>query len=295
LMGRSGSGKTSMRSIIFANYLARDTKNMFYTVDVENSNVKLLGDLNLNLWDCGGQDTYMDGYFNNQKDRIFSNVQVLIYLFDIETSEHAKDLRYFKSCLDALQAYSPGSAVFCLIHKMDLIPDDQRQQVFKQKENELRNLSASFRFRIKYFPTSIWDATLYKAWSSIVHSLIPNIALIQSNLDRFADACDADEVVLFESATLLDISHVTRREHSFVQRFEQMSNIVKQFKLNCSRSSAQLRTIHIRNASFDVFLSEFTPTTFIMVVVSDRAIEPALTMENIEMARHHFAKLDTLQ
>lgn len=31
LMGRSGSGKTSMRSIIFANYLARDTKNMFYT------------------------------------------------------------------------------------------------------------------------------------------------------------------------------------------------------------------------------------------------------------------------
>ena len=32
------------------------------TVDVENSNVKLLGDLNLNLWDCGGQDAYMDGY-----------------------------------------------------------------------------------------------------------------------------------------------------------------------------------------------------------------------------------------
>ena len=31
LMGRSGSGKTSMRSIIFANYLARDTKHMSYT------------------------------------------------------------------------------------------------------------------------------------------------------------------------------------------------------------------------------------------------------------------------
>ena len=31
LMGRSGSGKTSMRSIIFANYRARDTKHMSYT------------------------------------------------------------------------------------------------------------------------------------------------------------------------------------------------------------------------------------------------------------------------
>lgn len=58
-------------------------------MDVDNSYVKLLGDLMLNLWDCGGQETYMDGYFNNQKDRIFRNVQVLIYLFDIETSEHA--------------------------------------------------------------------------------------------------------------------------------------------------------------------------------------------------------------
>ena len=62
LMGRSGSGKTSMRSIIFANYLARDTKHMFYTVDVDNSYVRLLGNLMLNLWDCGGQDMYMDNY-----------------------------------------------------------------------------------------------------------------------------------------------------------------------------------------------------------------------------------------
>ena len=27
LMGKSGSGKTSMRSIIFANYIARDTRS----------------------------------------------------------------------------------------------------------------------------------------------------------------------------------------------------------------------------------------------------------------------------
>lgn len=31
LMGKSGSGKTSMRSIIFANYIARDTRRLGYT------------------------------------------------------------------------------------------------------------------------------------------------------------------------------------------------------------------------------------------------------------------------
>jgi Ras-related GTP-binding protein A/B len=54
LMGKSGSGKTSMRSIIFANYLARDTQRLDPTLDVENSHVRILGSLVLNLWDCGG-------------------------------------------------------------------------------------------------------------------------------------------------------------------------------------------------------------------------------------------------
>lgn len=34
LMGKSGSGKTSMRSIIFANYIARDTRRLGATSKV---------------------------------------------------------------------------------------------------------------------------------------------------------------------------------------------------------------------------------------------------------------------
>ena len=40
LMGKSGSGKTSMRSIIFANYIARDTRRLGATIDVEHSHVR---------------------------------------------------------------------------------------------------------------------------------------------------------------------------------------------------------------------------------------------------------------
>lgn len=54
LMGKSGSGKSSMRSIIFSNYVATDTRRLGATIDVEHSHVKFLGNLNLNLWDCGG-------------------------------------------------------------------------------------------------------------------------------------------------------------------------------------------------------------------------------------------------
>jgi hypothetical protein len=54
LMGKSGSGKSSMRSIIFSNYVANDTRRLGATIDVDLSQVKFLGNLTLNLWDCGG-------------------------------------------------------------------------------------------------------------------------------------------------------------------------------------------------------------------------------------------------
>ena len=54
LMGKSGSGKSSMRSIIFSNYVAKDTRRLGATIDVDLTHVKFLGNLTLNLWDCGG-------------------------------------------------------------------------------------------------------------------------------------------------------------------------------------------------------------------------------------------------
>ena len=49
-----------------------------------------------------------------------------------------------------------------------------------------------------------------RAWSEIVYSLIPNVELLESQLDDFTSICAADEVVLFERATFLVISHVSK-------------------------------------------------------------------------------------
>jgi Ras-related GTP-binding protein A/B len=87
LMGRVGAGKTSMRSIIFANYLARDAYRITFTVDVAKSRVRFLGDLVLSLWDCGGQDLFMEQFFQSQREHIFKNVEVLIYVFDVTSKD----------------------------------------------------------------------------------------------------------------------------------------------------------------------------------------------------------------
>lgn len=53
-MGKSGAGKSSMRAVVFSNYVAKDVRRLGATIDVEHSNIKFMGNLMLNLWDCGG-------------------------------------------------------------------------------------------------------------------------------------------------------------------------------------------------------------------------------------------------
>ncbi|KAG7237728.1 hypothetical protein CRUP_013459, partial [Coryphaenoides rupestris] len=73
--------------------------------------------------------------------------------------------------------------------------------IFKEREEDLRRLSRPLSCTC--FRTSIWDETLYKAWSSIVYQLIPNVQQLESNLRNFAQIIEADEVLLFERATFL--------------------------------------------------------------------------------------------
>lgn len=290
LMGKSGSGKTSMRSIIFANYIARDTRRLGATVDVEHSHVRFLGNLVLNLWDCGGQEAFMENYFATQRDNIFRNVEVLIYVFDVESRELDKDMHYYQSCLEAILQNSPEAKIFCLIHKMDLVQEDQRDLIFREREDDLKRLSKPLECTC--FRTSIWDETLYKAWSSIVYLLIPNVQQLESNLRQFADIIDADEVLLFERATFLVISHCQRKQHKDVHRFEKISNIIKQFKLSCSKLAASFQSMEVRNSSFAAFIDGFTSNTYVMVIMSDSSVPSATTLINIKNARKHFEKLE---
>ena len=207
LMGKAHSGKTSMRSIIFANYLARETTRLNPTLDVEHHHVRFLGDLVLNLWDCGGQDAFYESYFERDRETIFRSVELLIYVFDIESESPEKDFDHFTGVLEAIEENSPDAHVFVLVHKMDLVAEEDRQSILEDRKRLIGESCKSCGVEhFECFGTSIWDETLYKAWSEIVTNLIPNIALLETHLNNFCRICDADEVVLFERATFLVIA-----------------------------------------------------------------------------------------
>ncbi|EGW32940.1 uncharacterized protein SPAPADRAFT_60280 [Spathaspora passalidarum NRRL Y-27907] len=310
LMGRSGSGKSSMRSIIFSNYSAFDTRRLGATIDVELSHLRFLGNMTLNLWDCGGQDVFMDNYFTNQKDHIFKMVQVLIHVFDVESKSINKDIEIFIKSLTNLQKYSPGAKIFVLLHKMDLVQIDKRQELFTIMMEKLQKISNPYQFKLIGFPTSIWDESLYKAWSQIVCSLIPNINLFNSNLIKFNSILDAEEIILFEKTTFLVISSTasmnqaiegadeeheettTKEEDLDPKRFEKISNIIKTYKQSISKLRTNFNNLIIRGSNGNNFYIDIlTDNMFIMIVLKD-TVEELLILDNIKAARKWFEKIE---
>ena len=71
----------------------------------------------------------MDSYIASQRESIFRSVEVLIYVFDVESRELERDLHYYQSCLEAILQNSPDAKIFCLVHKMDLVQQDQMETV----------------------------------------------------------------------------------------------------------------------------------------------------------------------
>lgn len=268
LMGRSGAGKSSMRSIIFSNYIARDVRRLGATIDVEHSNIRFLNNLTLNLWDCGGQDRLMDTFLETQREEVFSNVAVCVYVFDVETGGFQGDLAAFERVCAALGEFnrvagaaggsgkegasSSGCRVWVCIHKMDLVknlgfvpgpegePKDGKRKTigekkFEEKCAEIEKRADAFKGSVEFFGTSIWDQSLYRAWTRIIYHLIPNAVAIERLLGTLTKVLGARECTLFERTTCLTIATALGPDEGEGKnptegRGEVMSGILKTWK-----------------------------------------------------------------
>lgn len=276
----------------------------------------------------------MENYLSQQRAHVFSNVGVLIYVFDIESRDVERDLATYVSIISALVQYSREAKIFVLIHKMDLIQPMTREEVFdhraalvrrktaeavaivhKQKPEYLPqsanaqppssstpSASTDLSPNLQLFATSIWDQSLYKAWASIIHDLVPNLSVIETQLASLGLAIDADEILLFERTSFLVVSKWTSAEgerNPYGDRFERMSNILKSWKHTCSkytgtpRNAEQFSDFEYKmGATFSMFATKFTTNTYILVCMPPGEARFNSAKLNVAAARPWFKFLD---
>ena len=168
-MGLGASGKSSIRSIVFEGKSIADVKDYNATINYTRSTKSII-DAPFQIFDCGGQESFISVFVGEQAEFIFSDVVVLIWVIDISNFDTVSTSKfYFDLALKKLAMYSERAAVFCLLHKMDLLLPDMKNQVV---ETVKMYFKPNFGIDIQYRPTSIFDHSIYIVIGEIIQTLM---------------------------------------------------------------------------------------------------------------------------
>lgn len=253
------------------------------------------------------QDSFVESYLTNQRSHVFNSVAVLIFVFDISSREGAPDMLSFAATIRALYEYSPNSKIFVLIHKMDLVPQDQKSRAFQLKSTEVRTTCEQEGFlaqQVEFWATSIWDQSLYRAWTQVIYFLVPNASTIESMLQKLADLLDARELILYERTTCLVVTHITRPggdENPYTDRFERISSILKTHKHSMARhtgtmaSEVSFAEMQIKTGDFMFLITRLTDNTNLAVIMPSDEAAFNTARVNVQLARREFAHLDIVE
>lgn len=186
------------------------------------------------------------------------------------------------SCLKSLTELSPNAKVYVLVNKMDKLDEEKRNIIFSMKKDKLEAKAGNFK--INFYETSIWEISLYKAFSNILSNIIKNKIDVKKLLEEYYTACDANEVILFDKSTLIPISDYNNKEIKDEERFEKMCYLMKKFKSNTKKFNELI----IKNKSNTILFDEFIDNAYIMVISSNKNISLELLRLNLEIIKKKF-------
>jgi len=118
---------------------------------------------------------------------------------------------------------------------MDIYKREFRDTEFNKRKLDLINHIKHLNINLVFKQTSIWEETLYIAWSEILIDMIKNYKDIENRLRLLAESSKIDELIMFEKNTFLKVCHINVNSEQNMDplRFEKTSNLIKHFKLVC--------------------------------------------------------------
>ena len=177
-----------------------------------NNNIDEAGDTN-NL-----QQQQQQQQQNKQQkggyDEIFSKATALIFVLDAQDEPYDHVLQSFTDTVSRAVRANPTIAVEVFVHKVDgelFLSDeakyDCRRDVMQQVADELADAGLSHdAIPISYHLTSIYDHSVFEAFSRVVQRLIPELPTLEHLLNVLVSTCSMEKAYLFDVASKLYIS-----------------------------------------------------------------------------------------
>jgi Ras-related GTP-binding protein C/D len=182
LMGLKKSGKTSIQKVVFDNLQPHDSVNLRTTVQPEKTTVKSNDFVKFEVWDFPGQNDPLgttNGGGGNRSAiaaNILENCGAIVFVMDCTDNVEDATKRLIETVCSA-HAVNPDLCVEVFLHKVDALNEvqqnDQLLQVRRSVEDVVKGrIDAKRQLRLNFNLTSIYDHSVFQAFSIVVQKLI---------------------------------------------------------------------------------------------------------------------------
>ena len=177
LFGPAGAGKTSLMRTTCLGYNFMKVLNLKPTKGVSRENFIFRGIMELNVWDLGGQERYIERYFSeSHREVIFSEATTAVFMVDSSApDEEVRDI--FDKFLKYLFEFSPNvSMIYVLLNKIDL----QESKEDDYHKILITDLKKEYLDKISFTPVSVKGGTAQHRLIEILdHEIQKNTLSIQ--------------------------------------------------------------------------------------------------------------------
>lgn len=198
LMGLRRSGKSSIQKVVFHKVSPNETLFLESTNKIVKDDVSNSSFVQFQVWDIPGQIDFFDPTFDSET--IFGGCHALIFVIDAQ-DDYIEALARLQMAVTRSYKINPTIKFEVFIHKVDGLSDDNKietQRDIHQRSTDdlaeagLENVHLSFHL------TSIYDHSIFEAFSKVVQKLIPQLPTLENLLNILISNSGIEKAFLFD-------------------------------------------------------------------------------------------------
>ncbi|CAJ0748104.1 20946_t:CDS:2 [Entrophospora sp. SA101] len=181
IMGLKRSGKSSIQKVVFHKMPANETLFIESTYQIAKENITSFVDFQ--VWDFPGQIDYFDPAFDSSI--IFGEYGALIFVIDAQ-DDYFKALNRLHQTITQAYSFNQELVFEVFIHKVDELSEefkfDTLREIQQRTTDELADVGLE-NVPINFYLTSIYDHSIFEAFSKVVQKLIPQLPTLENLLN----------------------------------------------------------------------------------------------------------------
>uniref|UniRef100_A0A3P9IUL6 Ras-related GTP-binding protein n=1 Tax=Oryzias latipes TaxID=8090 RepID=A0A3P9IUL6_ORYLA len=206
LMGLRRSGKSSIQKVVFHKMSPNETLFLESTNKIYKDDISSSSFVNFQIWDFPGQVDFFDPTFDYEM--IFRGTGALIFVIDAQ-DDYVEALGRLHLTVSRAYRVNPEINFEVFIHKVDGLSDDHKietQRDIHQRANDDLADASLEKLHLSFYLTSIYDHSIFEAFSKVVQKLIPQLPTLENLLNIFISNSGIEKAFLFDVTSKIYIA-----------------------------------------------------------------------------------------